>query len=201
MNLKLAFRPLMSGVGIVPSTSRKWATLGLIARGGGRTWIVTAGHSLKPVVTNQPVTIFQGPWNARSEIVSSSFEQIIFNDQFDVAAAPLNPNIEVAPEVVHLGRWGEVIAPQEGVAVVRVGVGTGMVKGTIAAVQGASVYISRPSGYPLEYTVGEPGDSGALWLTWPNLDIVAIHRAKSATGSAVATALVNALPAMNLEPI
>jgi len=201
MNLKLAYRPLLGGVGIVVSSTRKWATLGLIAQGDVLKWAITAAHAIGTISLNDRITVFQGPWNDALAISNVEASEIRINSSLDVAAIPIMKTVAAESAIVNLGVWGAIATPAVNMEVVRVGVGSGIARGKVESMQGSRVRICRPAGYPSDYSVGEAGDSGALWLGYPGLELISLHLAKGNDGVAISTAVEVALPALGLQPI
>lgn len=203
MNLRLAYRPLKGGVGIVPSTTRRWATLGLIAEGSGRRWIVTAAHAVGPIAADGALAIHQGPWKeAGHDICNVAGSDILVAPALDVAAVPITvPGVTCVPEIADLGRWTGIEKAEAGQRVVKVGAGSGFTAGVVASAAGGVVTIAPAPGCPAGYRIAESGDSGAAWLAWPTLRLTALHRAVSSAGNAIAADIDDALTAMSLTPL
>lgn len=203
MNLKLSFRPLVGGLGIVPSTRRRWATLGLIAEGDGQRWLLTACHALGDLSYGTRLAIHQGPSASPGAPICDADASDVRQDfALDAAAVPLVPSgVGVAPEVIGLGRVGVVRQAVQGETVIRVGVETGLVRGNVDLATPGRIEIVRPANYPTSYSVGEPGDSGAVWLSYPDLDLIGLHIAKSHGGFAIASPLDAVLASLRLAPL
>jgi hypothetical protein len=74
------------------------------------------------------------------------------------------------------------VAPVVGAKVIKSGWKTGLSEGRIAQVGGTDVVIERLPGYPLEYLLAAPGDSGSLWLDAGTLAPVALHTREAGVG-------------------
>lgn len=191
---KLAYRPVCGGVGIVPSTTRRWATLGCLAVGQGRTWLVTAEHAVGAVNLGATLTIHQGPWGQPFQDIAQALEHELLRDPvLDLIAVPLSAGVTVVPEILGLGVWSGVRTPAVGDVVVKVGVGSGLVRGIVRAVGPDRFRVGLLPTYPVEYSLGETGDSGAAWLTWPALAVAGIHTGTNTLGEALVSSAPVAL--------
>jgi hypothetical protein len=198
--LKITYRPLMGGAGIVPSTTRRWATAGVFAQGHGRRWLVTAGHAIGSLDPGAHLSISQGPWGQPGQDIALATDQeILRNSGLDIAAVPVPDLLQIRPAIVGLGPWSAPTIAVVGMEVVKVGVGSGFVRGRVTAVNGSEIRIGRLLEYPDQYSLAEAGDSGAAWLTWPSLSVVAIHTGKAASGEAVASNAVDVLASLGLS--
>lgn len=137
----------------------------------------------------------------QSPICDADGSEILQDPAFDAAAFPLLPLVDAVPEIVGLGRVGAVGEAVEGMPVVRVGVVTGLVRGVVTLATPQRIEIARPGHYPAGYCLGEPGDSGAVWLSYPNLDLIGLHIAKSHAGLAIASPLKAVLQPLGLAPL
>ena len=74
-------------------------------------------------------------------------------------------------------------------------------EGRIQAVVGSDVIIERLPGYPTEYLLAGPGDSGAVWVDASTLAPVALHKRETAVGphQALATDFGTVLTALHLQ--
>lgn len=201
-NEKLAFRPLRAGVGIVASTDRRWATLGLILDGAGRHWGLTARHALGELAADPAIVVAQGPWNTAGIAIAhcTVAELRIAPAAMDAVAFPLDAGIATTRETCGLGAWqGPPRLPVAGERVVKVGAKTGLTMGRVHSVNGARVEIAHLPDYPAAYLLSDNGDSGALWQSFPDLTPLALHCERQVgDGRAAATALVPILAALDL---
>jgi hypothetical protein len=198
--LKIPYRPLMGGIGIVPSTTRRWATAGFFAQGHGKRWLVTAAHAIGPLAPGTSLTIHQGPWGQSGlEIAVATDQEILINAALDITAIPVAAGLLIRPEIVGLGAWSGPAGLTVGAEVVKVGVGSGFVRGRVTAINGSEIRIGRLANYPAQYSVAETGDSGAAWLTWPSLSVAAVHTGKAASGEAIASSAGDLLASLGLS--
>lgn len=185
---KLAWRPLVGGVGIVPSTTRRWATLGVLAQGHGRRWLVTAAHAVGAVAAGQRVAVTQGPWGQPGHEVADALDtELLVDAGRDLAAVPLLAGVGVTGATAGLGPWPGLAAVAVGDAVVMMGASSGLVRGEVVALTATGFRVGRPAGAPAGYLLGESGDSGAAWLTWPALGVAGVHTGLNAAGEALAS--------------
>ena len=199
MNERLGYRPLLAGVGIVPSPEGRWATLGLILTDNGRAWGLTALHALGNLSANPLIDIAQGPQgSAGTSIASCRRADLRLSQPLDVVAFPIGTAIATRTEVAGLGPWRRAARlPLPGERVVKVGARSGITAGRVLRVTGSSVEIERLPDYPHTYKLADGGDSGAVWFSHPALEPLAVHRALQAQGGrALATTVVDALAAL-----
>lgn len=184
---KLAWRPLVGGVGIVPSTTRRWATLGALAQGHGRQWLVTAAHAVGAVAPGDSITIHQGPWGQPGhEVAVALGSELLADAALDLVAVPLLAGTPVAGATAGLGPWTGLAAVAVGDVVVKVGASSGLVRGEVVAVTPTGFRVGLPAGHPAGYLLGESGDSGAAWLAWPALGVAGFHTGLNHAGEALA---------------
>lgn len=202
MNERIAYRPVLAGVGIVASTEGRWATLGLIVAGGTQRWGLTALHALGDLSANPVVTISQGPWRAAGISISSvPAQELRLSQALDVAAFPIDPTIPSSNETVGLGAWVRIARhPVVGETVLKVGAKTGLTIGRVESVVDHAAQIACLAHYPQEYALGGPGDSGATWLSYPGLEPLVIHlELRVNTGRAFGTLVTDVLTALDVS--
>lgn len=201
MNEQRAYRPVFGGVGIVASTEGRWATLGLVLTGGGRTWGLTALHALGDLSSNPNIEVWQGPRQLLTyRIALCRPADLRVSQAMDIAAFPLDTALDTRAEIAGLGPWRRTLRrPVADERVVKVASRSGIAAGRVRRVMGATVEIERLPGYPGDYDLAEGGDSGAVWFSHPAMEPLGVHRAvQTQGGRALATTLIDALPALNL---
>jgi hypothetical protein len=119
----------------------------------------------------------------------------------DCAAVALA--IPASEEILGIGKLAAANLPVVGTRVIKSGWKTGVSEGRIQAVAGIDVLIERLPGYPLEYLLAGPGDSGAVWVDANTLAPVALHKRETAVGPhlAVATDFAAVLTALQLQQV
>jgi hypothetical protein len=194
------FRPLRAGTYIYNPAAAEPGTLGWFATSNNvDRWLVSCYHVLcRPnfgaFVAGEPV--FQP--NSDAGIIATVQ---LGDPALDVAAALVSPGIKIELEILGLPPIQPPIAPQPGMRVLKSGMAIGITEGVITAVAQGQVEIDLVPGFPNDYDLSAPGDSGALWIERATGAPVAMHTGLKPSGVATAVAWLDALAALNLNPI
>jgi hypothetical protein len=197
-----AFRPLRAGTYVLNPAAAEPGTLGWFATSNGADrWLVSCCHvlcrpNLGPSVAGEPV--FQ-PTSDAPIVANVQLGDITL----DVAAALILPAVAIALEILNLPPIQAPAQPQVGMRVIKSGMATGVTEGIITAVNAATsqVEIELVSGFHPDYELSAAGDSGAVWLTRASCQPVALHTGLKLSGAAAAVSWLDALAALNLQPI
>lgn len=171
--------PLISGARIVNGRMRSPGTLGFIGVGSNsQHFLVSAYHVLGRLRGSaEPLRNGEAIWQSASEFQSqmialTNLERM--SARFDMAAAPLLPEIKVSANILTLGPIRGVGAATEGMRVLKFGAQTGLTQGVIASVSETLLEIESDSDADEDYLLCDHGDSGALWVS-PEGEAVAMH--------------------------
>ena len=200
----LTYRPLRAGVAILSGVVDQYGTLGCFARAAdGTVWLISCYHVLGRIdfTAFQPgEEIFQpDSGTAAAHVATTSVDRA--DSQLDCAAALVASGMEVANEILGLGRIDPLpAAPLLGQHVCKYGVATELTEGVVTAIDGDDITIHPPNGFPSGYKLSAIGDSGALWLEQGSLRPVALHK-QGAVGTeekAIGTAITAVLSSLRL---
>lgn len=188
------FRPLRAGTRVINGVCMNPGTIGFVGadREGGL-WIVSCRHVLiRPKGwTDEPFAegeaVYQPNRREADNIVARTVSGHA-DARLDCAAVPVLDGIEVSPEILGLAVPGPPKAARRGMAVVKSGMRTGVTEGIVHRISGPTIEIRPPRGFPDDYQLCDPGDSGALWLEKDTLAPVALHRAGGTRGAEFARA-------------
>ena len=203
-NHNLVFRPLRGGIAVLNPIVETLGTIGLIATSNGQdAWIVSCYHVLcrpdaSAFTEGEPIQQVIGD---AQTVARNSTERAAAN--LDCAAARISDGVPFVPEILGLGRLTSPAGPEVGMRVLKSGRKTGITEGKIVAVNGNDVTIEAPDGFPANYEVSEPGDSGAVWVARDTGAPVALHTRGNDTGKerAFAARLTTVLQTLGLTTL
>ena len=185
---------------MLPDNNSEAGTLGMVLTDGVDQWLLTCHHVLaRPSsVLVQSDRVFQP--NGTNGVVAT-LAGVIADPALDCAAVKLL--VAASDEVIGIGKLSARVLPVVGMRVVKSGWKTGVSEGQIAQVTGDDVIIERLPGYPLDYLLAAPGDSGSVWVESATLAPVALHKRESGVGPhrAFATNLSAVLTALHLQQV
>ena len=201
------FRPLRAGTRIINGVCMNPGTLGFIGVDRqGTLWAVGCRHVLvrprgwsdAPFAEGEP--IHQPNRREANSIIARTVPGHA-NARLDCAAVPLLEGIEATAEILGLGTPVAPVQAQRGMSVVKSGMRTGLTEGRVSRITGSTIQILPPRGFPDDYQLCDPGDSGALWLEKNTLAPVGLHRAGNVRGPEFARAsrIQEVLQALELE--
>jgi hypothetical protein len=199
-NSLLFYRPLWAGVSIVSSAVRSRGTIGCFAKDpSGCVWLVTARHVItstqgRPVAG---VQIYQ-PDNLSGALPINEPGSWRLDSTGEVIAGKLDAHVEVVPSWPGFDGCSGVSAPEDGEAVTKVGVATGLTRGVISSTAEKTFDVSGVQGLPSDYQTFSDGDSGAGWITPINMMLIGIHIGERANGHAAVVRADTALGEMGL---
>ena len=201
------FRPLRAGTRIINGVSMNPGTLGFIGVDrGGAFWIVSCRHILVRPKRWSGAPFAQGerihqpnPREAGSLVARTVSGKA--DARLDCAAAPIENGIDLSPDILGLGTPVAPVSAKRGMPVVKSGMRTGVTEGRVTKITGSTIQILPPRGFPSNYQLCDPGDSGALWLEKETLAPVGLHRAGNVRGPEFARAsrIGDVLAALNLK--
>lgn len=175
-NHQLCHRPVRAGIFIYNPNAGASGTVGMVAQDEvGGIWIVSCYH----VLVRWNMSAFPGseviyqPTSTLPAIAKTNLTKA--SSALDCAAAKIEPGVQVADEVLGVGRAFGIGPPIEGRRVVKSGAATGISEGVVRSVDGDYVEIVPIANYPTNYVLSDPGDSGAPWLDAMTNDIVALN--------------------------
>lgn len=199
-----SYMPLRGGIAIAGSTARVLGTLGLVLTADGADrWILTAHHVLArsgvPLADDEPV--FQPAEGSGQKVALTRGDRA--DAILDAAAARVLDSVPSVGEILGIGPVAPVGDPEPGMRVIKAGIATGVTEGVIDRVDGDTVRIVVPPGYPSKYELTEVSDSGSVWIEQGAGAPVALHRAGNDTGVevALATPLPRILDAFGLRVV
>jgi hypothetical protein len=171
--------PLVSGSRIVNGRTGAPGTLGFIGIGpADDRFLVSCYHVLgrvrgSPEVPSDGEAIWQPGSDLASEMVAVTSVQMM-NARFDIAAAPLLPDVLVSADIQTLGPIRGLAAAEEGMRVLKFGAETGLTAGVISYAGETLIEVEEDPDAEEEYVLSEHGDSGALWVS-PDGEVIAMH--------------------------
>lgn len=179
-NHRCPFRPVRGGTLIFQPDANEAGTLGMaLTSDGVDRWLLTCRHVLeRPNGTLVASDRILQP-NAVNGVIAT-LAGVLDDLVLDCAAARLL--VGSADEILAVGIVAPCIPPVAGMRVIKSGWKTGLSEGRIQQVVGNDVVIERLPGYPLDYVLAAPGDSGSIWIDAATRAPVALHRRESAVG-------------------
>ena len=198
-NHRCAFRPLRGGTLIFQLDTNQAGTAGMMLTSDGvDRWLLTCFHVLARATGAMVPTDRLVQPDLEHGIVAT-LSGAVGDPRLDCAAVPLMT--PASAEVLGIGILVPTAPPVVGARVLKSGWKTGVSEGRIQAVVGSDVIIERLPGYPMEYLLAGPGDSGAVWVDAGTLAPVALHTRETAVGphQALATDFGAVLSALHLR--
>jgi hypothetical protein len=201
------FRPLRAGTRIINGVCMNPGTLGFTGVDRhGALWIVSCRHVLvrprgwtgEAFAHGEPI---HQPNRREADSMIARTVSGRADARLDCAAVPLLEGIEASAETLGLGTPAAPVRAKREMPVVKSGMRTGVTEGRIAKVSGSTIQILPTRGYPDDYQLCDPGDSGALWLEKDTLAPVGLHRGGNVRGPEFARAsrIQDVLRALKLE--
>src|SRR5262245_35304652 len=191
-NGDIRYRPLRAGVSIINPRVNEPGTLGVILKDSGNSlWAVSCYHvlcngQLGPYVQDDP--IYQPAAVDDDNRIGITTAAKASRD-LDCAAVRIMDGVSSAMEVLGLGTLAGFADPDIDMRVVKVGAATGLTECVVSQVIGNQVLIRVNPGFPDDYVLSGPGDSGALWVEQGTNRAVALHSGlktpKTATGNSI----------------
>jgi len=163
-NHQKGFRPLRPGIYIYNPATGGAGTLGALATSDGADlWLISCYHVLgradKSALTDGEAVFQPSPPN----IVARTSAQRA-NALLDCAAAKCIDGITGVNEILEIGNIAAPVDPKKGMRVIKSGTESGITEGVIRDVSEKFFSVEAPPDFPLDYSITEIGDSGALWV-------------------------------------
>ncbi len=202
---RLPFPVLRGGIRILNPANGHPGTLGLICTANGTDrWILSCYHVLcrlegAPFTPGEPIyQPTEDPANLVARLVAGMADPVR-----DFAAALIEPGRPAAADIIGMPFLGTPEDPVAGMEVLKSGMMSGVTTGVITSVSGDVVRVEPAEGFPEEYSLSQPGDSGAIWVSRRTCAPVAMNFAGEDTGAAFARgiAIRTVLASLNLAAV